>query len=645
MFLDFDVDLDKAKSNLEIILQKSRADIEKLISIENKTYNNFVKVFQDISYKIDIFFTPIAHIDSVLNSEKSSKVYEELLPLLSQYSNEISQSRPLLDSFKHIRSSSKNLTDSQIKLLDDEIKNFELNGVGLNQKDKNRCKEISLKLKQLSKQFSQNVLEEIKDYSLVVENFNDVKNIPQSDLDNAKFKVGDKTKYKFTLQTPSYLSYITYGSNPLLREELYKRYVTLGKNNEKIIDDILLLKEEISKLLGFDNYADLSLESKSAESKEIVLDFLDKLSNKAKDRAKQEILNLEEFFECKIESFDFAYYKEKYQQEKLKLDSTQYRPYFEKNRVVDGLMNFLEDLFNISIKKVKSKKTWHKDVVVYEFNINNHTSRVYLDLEARENKRNGAWMNNWQTYHIDNKNNIEMASAFVVCNFPASNNSVSLLRHDDVVTLFHEMGHTIHHLFSQCEDEFISGVNGVCWDVIEFPSQFLEKFAFNKEVLQKFAIHYKDGNVLPTDMIDKLIETKNFMSAYDTMRQLEFAIFDVKIHSKLYQKEEVQHLLDEIRCKISPLIPPSYNKFQNNFSHIFAGGYASGYYSYKWAEVMSADLYLEVVKNGHIDKDLIKKYFDFVLKKGGSMDMNIIFKNILDRDPNIDSLLHLSGIV
>jgi oligopeptidase A len=646
VFINFDVDLDNAYVDLAFIIKKSKQEIKELLQIKDKTYKNFVKKFQDISQRVDLFFTPISHVDSVINSDKSSDIYESLLPMLSKYSDEISQNEDLYRAFVEIKKNELDtLGESELLLLDNEIRDFVLGGVALSSKNKDSLKEINLALKQLSKSFSKNILDEIKEYQLLVNNFEDVKDIPKNDLENAKIIVDGETKYKFTMQAPSYMSYMTYGGNRSIREKLYKKHVTLGVDNGIIIDDILELREKKAKLLGFDSYSDFSIASKSVKSKELVLEFLYDIASKAKKMANTDILTLEEFAGIKLESYDVAYYSELYRKEKLDLDSNKYRAYFEKNRVVNALMVFLKDMFDLEYKKVDNQLVWHNDVTVYEFAKNGKiVSRLYMDLEAREDKKSGAWMNNWQSRHLDCDGKIKASSAFIVCNFSPSIDGVSLLRHSDVVTLFHEMGHAIHHMFSGSDDIFTSGVNGVAWDVIEFPSQFLENFAFNKEMLKNFAVHYENGNVLSDDMIDRLLEARNFQSAYSTIRQLEFAIFDIMLHGKLYNKDAIQELLDSIRSDISPLVPPKYNKFQNSFSHIFSGAYASGYYSYKWAEVMSADLYVEVTKSGMINRELMSRYFDTILTYGGSRDMNSMFFSILGREPQTDALLKLDGI-
>ncbi len=331
--------------------------------------------------------------------------------------------------------------------------------------------------------------------------------------------------------------------------------------------------------------------------------------------------------------------------EKFHLDEEEYKPYFEKNSVVEGLFKFLNKLFKVDFIKV-DVPVWDESVLVYDLKRNGETfARIYMDLESRPDKRGGAWMDDWQTGCLDEKNCKINPVAFIVANFPpASEKQPSLLRHYDVVTLFHEMGHAIHHLFSEVEESFVSGTSGVEWDAVEFPSQFLENFAYEKSVLKTFAKHYQTGEVLPDGMIDKLIKAKNFQSALAMLRQLEFGIFDMLVHTGSYTKEQVQEILDEVREQIAVIKPPRYNKFQNSFAHIFAGGYAAGYYSYKWAEVLSADAFYIFIDNDIFDEEIASKFLNTVLSQGGSKKAMDIFKEFAGREPDIDALLKLSGI-
>lgn len=647
MFLDFDVNLDTAIDELTALLQKGKDEIDKLLSVEEKTYANFVKPFEMIDERLGWFFTPISHLNSVNNSEETQEVYAKALPLLSEYGTEISQNEAIYQAFKTIKENEgKSLNQEQNQVLDHNIRDFELSGAHLDQAKKDRLKEINLRKSTLTNDFSQNLLNATNAYELIITDEKDVEGIPPSDLENAKQEDGS---YKFTLQMPSYIAYMTYGKNPALREELYKAYTTRSPENAAIIDELMQLRQEMAQLLGFNNYAELSIAPKMATSTDKVIDFLEELAVASKPQAKAELAELEALAKKegqeKISSFDTAYYSEILKKEKYDIDEEAYRPYFEQHSVVQGLFDFLHRLLGIEFRAA-DVKLWDEKASAYDLYVNDVLkSRLYIDLEARASKRGGAWMNNWQTHCKDEHGETVLSSAYIVCNFPASKKTTpSLLRHDDVVTLFHEMGHALHHMLSEVHEVSVSGVNGVEWDAVEFPSQFLENFAYEPKVLKLFAKHHETGEVISDEMIAKLDRSRNFQSAMGMLRQLEFSIFDFKLHMKLHTGDEVQALMDSIRDEISLLKPPSYNKFQNGFAHIFAGGYAAGYYSYKWAEVLSADAFFHFVDNGIFEEEIAASYRDIVLGLGGSESMSVLFEKFMGRELDTTGLLRLNGI-
>ena len=654
MFKEFHIEnFENSSKLLEELLNNSRVEVEKLLEIKNKTYKNFVLPFAEIGEKINEFITPIFHLDSVKNSKITSKVYEECLPLISKYESEISQNENIYTSFKNIQSNEKStLNNIQLKVLENEIRDFELSGCQLENNKKQRLEEIDLALGELSHKFSQNILEATNSFSLIIENFEDVKEIPKSDLELAKFEEDGKTKYKFTLQMPSYIAYMTYGTSREKREELYKAYTTRAPQNGEIIEKILALKDEKVKILGFKNYASYSLATKMANSEDEVINFLEELGSKAKEKAMKELEEIKQIAkEDGIDDFrasDISFYSEKLKKAQYDIDEEYYRPYFEQNSVLNGFFTALNELFDIEFKS-SNAPSWDEKVKVYDILENNKTiARIYIDLEARDDKRGGAWMNNWHSYYKDSNNNINLPTAYIVGNFPQSTKDIpSLLRHSDVVTLFHEMGHALHHLLSKVEEPTVSGISGVAWDVVEFPSQFLEYFSYDRDILKLFAKHYQTGEVLDDEAISRLIKAKNFQSSMATVRQIEFALFDFKLHQKLYKTEfEIQELLNSIRDKFSVIKTPEYNKFQNSFSHIFSGGYSAGYYSYKWAEVLSADaFYMFLDSKNVLNKELGLKYKNCVLSCGGSENMDKLFFDFAQREPKIDSLLKIDGII
>ena len=445
---------------------------------------------------------------------------------------------------------------------------------------------------------------------------------------------------------------MTYGTNREHRKTISKAYSTRAPKNEEVINNILALKQEQAKLLGFSSYAQYALETRDANSQDDILTFLNDLVDAAHPQAKKELQELKTFAK-KVDNiddlvgYDLGYYSEKLKKEKFNFDDTMTKPYFEQNKVLTGMLNIVSELFSVEFKEA-NVSTWHECVRVFDIFENSELSgRIYFDLEARKEKRGGAWMNDWETHYVDADGKKHLASAFVVCNFsPTTEKTPSLLRHDDVVTLFHEMGHAIHHLFGKCKERSVSGINGVAWDVVEFPSQFLENFAYEEAIIKRFGFHYETKEAISSELMSKIKETKNFQAALGILRQVEFSLFDFKLHQKLYQGEEVQELLNSIREKTSLLKAADYNKFQHGFAHIFAGGYAAGYYSYKWAEVLSADAFFTCLddKDG-FDKEQAKGYKEYILSNGGAKEMSKLYKEWLGRKADVKSLIKLYEIV
>lgn len=646
-----DQNLDRQKELVLKQIQSNRETIKKLLKIKNKTYQNFVKPYQLMHVKLTVLFSPVSHLNYVKNSEKTQKVYSELLPVLTEYYTELGQSKQLYEAFKEIYQKEKDsLNQEQKKVLEDAVRDFELSGVNLLDEKREKVKQINIKLSQLQNSFAQNLLNATDSYEMVIEDFEDVKELPPTELESAKQERDGKTVYRFTLHQPSYIAYMTYGSNRDRREELYRAYVTRAPENDKILEEILSLRYQKAKLLGFNNYAELSLATKMAKSPQQVIEFLKNLAEKSKPQAEQEYSQLNSFakklgLEGDLQAYDFAYYSEKMKKQMFDVNDEDFRPYFEKNRVVEGLFQFLNRLFKLEFEKVNAP-VWHPSVSVYHiYRKGKLIGRIYLDLESREGKKDGAWMDEWVVHHEDEKGRIISPVAFIVANFsPSSKDIPSLLRPYDVETLFHEMGHALHHLLSEVREPFVSGISGVEWDAVEFPSQFLEKFAYEPSVLKTFAYHYKTDQPIPDEMVKKLKSSKNFLSALSMVRQIEFSLFDILIHLDKYTSDDVQKILDQVRQEVSVIKPPPYNKFQWSFSHIFAGGYAAGYYSYKWAEVLSADAYFMFIDNGIYNDEIAESFYSNILSKGGSMPADELFRRFAGREPDINALLRLSGI-
>ena len=632
-------------------INENEKKIEGLLKIEAKSYQNFITPYQLISEEIGYVFTPISHLNAVNNTPESEAIYNELLPPLTEYSTKLSQNEAIYEAFKMIaQKEQKSLNQAQKKVLSDAIKSFELSGVGLPKEQKERLAQINLSLSTLTTEYAQNLLKATDSYELLVEDEAAVSELPQSDKEAAKVEEEGKSYYRFTLQQPSFIAFMTYSGDRELKERLYKAYTTRAPQNDELITQILALRDEEAMILGFENYAELSLSTKMANKPDDVIGFLTQLSAKAKPQAQKELAQLQAFakslgFEGDLQAWDIAYFSEKMKISTLDVADEAYKPYFEKERTVAGLFDFLHKLFGIAFHKVQTP-VWHESVEVSDLMIEGQKrARIYVDLENREGKRGGAWMNDWVTHHINEKNESVLPIAFIVGNFaPSSENAPSLLRPDDVVTLFHEMGHALHHMLSSVEEPFVSGINGVEWDAVEFPSQFLENFAYEAEVLQRFAKHHQTDEPLSFEMIQKLKSAKNFQSALGMVRQLEFSLFDMNIHMKLYDANGVQQVLDAVRDEVSVIKTPEYNRFQWGFAHIFAGGYAAGYYSYKWAEVLSADAFFQFVDQGIFSENVSRAYFEEVLQMGGSRDAMESFVAFRGEEPSVDGLLRLNGI-
>ena len=646
-FQEFKIEnLEQFPKDLERMLAKQLERIDEISKNDDFSYAGVLKPLQDLDEELENFFTPLSHLNSVENSEATQKAYEASLPQLSKFSSKIAQNEALFEKIKKISSDEP----EPKKVIENNIRGFVLSGAELPMEQKKELEEINLKLSELGNNFSQNLLDATNAYELIIENERDVEGIPESDLALARTVVEGKTIYKFTLQAPSLMAYLTYGPNRGYREELSRAYATRAPENEEVINQILDLRFKKAKLLGFENYAEYSLAEKDASSTAEVTHFLEELGRLARPQAIEELAELKAFAKRvdhieEIRGFDLSYYSEKLKKEKFDFDNSMTKPYFEQSKVLLGMLDVVSELFLVEFKAVEVP-VWNEKVQPFDiYKAGELAGRVYFDLEARKEKRGGAWMHNWETHFTDASGEQHLPSVFIVGNFtPSTEETPSLLRHDDVVTLFHEMGHGIHHLFGTCSEHSVSGVNGVAWDVIEFPSQFLEAFAYEKPILKRFAFHYETAKPMSEELLNKINDTKNYQAALGILRQVEFSLFDFNLHKALFQGDEVQELLNEIRKTTALLDVPAYNKFQHGFAHIFSGGYAAGYYSYKWAEVLSADAFFACTDERGFKQEKAEGYLKYILNRGGSEEMSSLYKQWLGREPKVESLLKLYGI-
>jgi oligopeptidase A len=581
-----------------------------------------------------------------MNSPESQEAYESSIPLLSAYQSEFAHNKALYEALQTLKSTN----EEEETVVAHMLRDFRLAGARLDDKKKKEMETIDLGLAELSSDFSRNLLESTNAFEMIIEDPADVAELPESDLEIAQIDQDGRNAYRFTLQMPSYIAYMTYGSSRMHREKIYKAYVTRAPKNQNIIDEMLSLRQKKAELLGFDSYASFALETRDADSSQEVLAFLNNLVDAALPQAKKELEELKQFAldtdGIDLQPYDTTYYSEKLKKKKFGYDDTMVKPYFEQNRVLNGLLDIVSELFGVSFEQT-DVPIWHESIKVYDvLESRKPVARIYFDLEARKEKRGGAWMHDWETHFTDYDGIQHLPSAFVVANFsPYSGKNPSLLRHDDIVTLFHEMGHALHHLFSTNSERSISGINGVAWDVVEFPSQFLENFAYEAAILRKFAAHHQTGDPIPDELIAKIKESKNFQAALGILRQVEFSLFDFMLHQKPYQGEEIQQLLNDIRKKTALMEYPAYNKFQYGFAHIFSGGYAAGYYSYKWAEVFSAEAFFACLDTeSGLNTKMAKGYRQHILSQGGLKPMSQLFQSWLGRKPSVASLMKLYEI-
>ncbi|MBA6376521.1 oligopeptidase A, partial [Colwellia sp. BRX8-2] len=590
------------------------AECKKVIAavLEEKTFTwaNLVMPTDEADDTLSKLWSPVSHMNSVVNSDKLRDAYESCLPLLSEYSTFVGQHQGLYQAYQQFANSDEysQLSIPQKKVIENALRDFKLSGIALNDNDKKRYGEIVTRLSELSSTFGNNVLDATHAYSVNITDKSELTGLPDSAIEAAAelAKEQEKQGWLFTLDIPSYLPVMTYCSNATLREQLYRGFVTrasdqgpnAGKfDNSDIMNELLLLRHELAQLLGFNNFAEKSIATKMASSTSEVLDFLENLAVKSKVQGQQDLDEVKafaekEFNQTDLQAWDLPYYSEKLKQSRYAISDEECRPYFPEEKVVAGLFEVVHRLFGMTINQVANIDTWHKDVKFYQVydRDNNLRGRFYLDLYARAHKRGGAWMDDCKSRRELANGDIQYPVAYLTCNFNKPiGDKPALFTHDEVVTLFHEFGHGIHHMLTQINTSGVSGIDGVPWDAVELPSQFLENWCWQPEALAFISGHYQTGEPLPQAMLDKMLAAKNYQSAMQMLRQLEFSIFDFKMH-KDYQPAQdnsgyIQQTLNQVREEYSVLKAADFNRFQHGFGHIFGGGYSAGYYSYKWAEV------------------------------------------------------------
>ena len=659
------IEIETIQQAIELLIQDNKKALESLLKISNKTWDNFIDPLEMLENRLNNAWSPVRHLNSVSSTDELRKVYESCIQLLTDYSTELSQNADLFKAYESIKNSEAfgSYNDAKKKSINDALISFQLSGIALNDEDKNIYKTIQTELSQLKIKFENNILDSTQSFEKIVkeEDVELLDGIPEYALDMFKQSAQQKEKsgYRLTLDMPHYIAIITYANNQELREEFYNAYTTraseFGKaewDNSQLMVDILILRTKKAKLLGFKDYTEFSLKTKMAETSEDVESFLLDLAQKAKQSALNDVDEIHQFAKTlgldTVNAWDMAWLSEQLKQQKYSISDKEVKPYLAENKVIEGLFKITKELFDISIcENTDNIEVWHKDVKFYDVKDehNEVIAHFYLDLYARENKRGGAWMDESKNRFF-NQSIQQKPIAYLTCNLtPPVGDKVALFTHDEVITLFHEFGHGIHHMFTKVNEPAVSGINGVEWDAVELPSQFMENWCWSTQGLKYIAEHYETGDVIPNKLIEKMLKAKNFQSSMQLLRQVEFSLFDIQIHKQqINSAQDIQNCLDKIRKDIAVVIPPEKNRFQHGFAHIFAGGYSAGYYSYKWAEVLSADVFATFEEEGLFNKQTGQRYKHCILEKGGSRPAIQSFECFRGREPNIDALLRHNGI-
>ncbi|PTA74474.1 oligopeptidase A [Serratia sp. Nf2] len=649
-------------------LADCRAAVERVVAQPGPfTWDNLCQPLAESDDRLSRIWSPIGHLNSVKNSPELRAAYEQALPLLSEYGTWVGQHEGLYQAYRSLKEGAafEALSVPQRKAVDNALRDFELSGIGLSADKQQRYGEIVARLSELGSTYSNNVLDATMGWSKLITDEAELSGLPESALAQAQAMAQAKEQdgWLLTLDMPSYLPVLTYAYNRALREEMYRAFATrasdqgpnAGKwDNSEVMAETLALRHELAQLLGFDTYADKSLATKMAESPEQVIGFLSDLAKRARPQAEQELAQLRAFAKQhygvdELDAWDITYYGEKQKQHLFSISDEQLRPYFPEQRVVEGLFEVVKRIYGITAKERKDVETWHPDVRFFDlFDANGELrGSFYLDLYARENKRGGAWMDDCVGSLRKADGTLQKPVAYLTCNFNRPlGDQPALFTHNEVTTLFHEFGHGLHHMLTQIDTAGVSGINGVPWDAVELPSQFMENWCWEPEALAFISGHYQSGEPLPKAMLDKLLAAKNYQAALFILRQLEFGLFDFRMHFEYSPEKGAQILptLAEVKKMVAVVPSPSWGRFPHAFSHIFAGGYAAGYYSYLWAEVLSADAYSRFEEEGIFNAETGKSFLDNILSRGGSEEPMALFKRFRGREPQLDAMLRHYGI-
>lgn len=652
------------KLAVEQLIAESKVFIDQLVASNDFSYNKLVVALEQQDDKLNRLWSPVSHMNSVVSSDELREAHDACLPLLSEYGTWVGQHNGLYNAFVALQSSEEftGLSTAQQTNITNTIRDFTLSGVALSDDKKEKYAQLQSRLSELASQFSNNVLDATMGWSKHVSDEVALAGLPESAMAAAAQAAERKSLdgWLFTLDIPSYLPVMMYCDNEALRKEMYTAFTTraseLGPNagkqdNSAIIQETLALRQQVAEILDFDSFAERSLATKMADSPKQVIQFLEDLALRSKPQAEQDLADVKTFAKQTfgaedLQAWDLTYYSEKLKQQRYSISDEELRPYFPESTVVSGLFTVVSKLYGLTISPRDNVDSWHKDVSFYDIFDGDGSLRgsFYLDLYAREGKRGGAWMDECRVRRLIGSD-IQAPVAYLTCNFNGPvGDKPALFTHDEVVTLFHEFGHGIHHMLTKVDVAGVSGINGVAWDAVELPSQFLENWCWQEEALAIISGHYQTGEPLPKALLDKMLAARNYQSAMQMVRQIEFSLFDMAIHQNHQQPADVQAILDQVRDKVAVVVPPSFNRFQHGFSHIFAGGYAAGYYSYKWAEVLSSDAFSRFEEEGIFNPQTGADFLHNILEKGGSQPPLELFKLFRGREPSVDALLRHSGI-
>lgn len=637
------------------LLKESRIATKKLLTQKKYSWNNLIKPLEKIDEKLTFTWSVISHLNSVIGTKEIRENYEKCLPLVTQYATENAQNIDLYKAIFSIAESKQyvNLDSVQKRIINNQLRDFRLSGAHLPKDKKAIFMQLIQELASLENKFNSNVIDSSQNYSICL-NQKQIHGLPEYALamGKANAEAHSEASWRFSLDFPSYQALITYADSSNVRKQIHTAFISRASNigpggtkydNSKIIEKILKLRKKIVKLVGFDNFAEYSLVTKMAESPTQVLDFLNNLVDKSLPIGKQEVEELKDFAKklgCKnLAPWDIAYYEEKLSQEKFKFSSEELRPYFPETQVLEGLFAIVSRLYGITITEKSDISTWHPNVKFFTIYDENQEliGAFYADLYCRAGKRSGAWMDECMP-HI----------AHLVCNFaPPIDNEPSLLTHQDVVTLFHEFGHCLHHVLTKVPYSAAAGIKNVPWDAVELPSQFMENWCWQEKGLKIFAKHYKTHKSIPNQLIKNLLASHNYHAATHMLRQIRLALMDFRIHLEfdIKQKNQLETITKQINKKINFLPISKHARTANSFTHIFAGGYAAGYYSYKWAEVLSADAFAKFEDKGIFNKATGRSFLQNIIEMGGSEDPMVLFEKFRGRKPQIEALLKQHGII